>query len=469
MTDPIIRCDPADRDRVVARYKPHTPQAVREVCARGHAAYGAWARTPGPRRGEVLYRAAGLLEERADEVGRAITLEEGKVLSDATAEVIRAVAILRFHAGQAERSGGQIADSGSSATVAWTRRRALGVVGIITPWNFPIAIPTWKLAPALAAGNSVVIKPSSLAPGAVLTLVEILHEAGVPGEVLQVVLGSSSVGEALADDRHVRAVSFTGSNAVGNALGARLSARGVRFQGELGGNSPLVVLADADVELAARLACDGAFLAAGQKCTATRRVIAEEPVYDAVLESMGRLADAMKVGPGNEDGVQVPPLVDAAAAQDVLAAVAQARDQGASVASGGGAPDGHLARGNFVRPTVLYDVGPGMEVLDAEVFGPVCAVLPAEDFDGAVECANSVRYGLSASICTNNLARAMEFIERSEAGMIHINRATPGADPHLPFGGVKASSASGYREQGQAAVQFFTEEQTVYLHWENTT
>ncbi len=376
----------------------------------------------------------------------------------------RAAAVLHFHAGEAERLGGALADAAQDATLAYTRRRALGVVGLITPWNFPIAIPAWKLAPALAAGNTVVIKPSSSAPGAVLALVEVLHEAGVPVDAVQVVLGGAVVGLALADDPHLRALSFTGSTAVGEDLGRRLGAGRVRFQGELGGNNPLVVLADADPLRAVELACQGAFAAAGQKCTATRRLIVEQPAYETVLAAFARRARELVLGAGAGEGVDVPPLIDFPAAEAVLDAVAQARKLGAAVLSGGARPDGELRHGSFVAPTVLADVRPGMRVIDEEVFGPVCAVQSARDLDDAIELANAVPYGLSASICTNDLARAFRFIERSEAGMVHVNRPTPGGDPHMPFGGLKASSASGWREQGTEAVRFFTEQQTVYVH-----
>lgn len=460
----IICRDPADRREIVARYEPHTPAQVAEAAGRAQAAQADWGDTPGPRRAEVLYRAAELLGRRAAELARLIVAEEGKLLSDAAGEVGRAGSVLRFHAGEAERMGGELADSLERSTLAYTRRRALGVVGLITPWNFPIAIPAWKLAPALAAGNAVLIKPSSLAPGAVVGLVEVLREAGVPEDAVQVLLGGAAVGEALVDDPRVRAVSFTGSTAVGQLLAQRAQARGARFQGELGGNSPLVVLADADVEQVVELACQGAFGAAGQKCTATRRLIVERPVYESLLEGLARRAGEMVVGPGGRVGVEVPPLIDTAAAERVIEAIHQARALGALVATGGERANGELSHGSFVLPTVLYEVAPGMRVLDEEVFGPLCSVTPAADLDEAIALANAVPYGLSAAICTNDMRRAFTFVERCEAGMVHVNRATPGGDPHMPFGGLKASTASGYREQGSEGLRFFSEQQTVYLH-----
>ncbi|HVR06393.1 MAG TPA: aldehyde dehydrogenase family protein [Solirubrobacteraceae bacterium] len=460
----IVCRNPADTRQVVARYAAHDAQGVAQACARAAAAQPAWGALPGPRRGELLYRAAELVERRVERLARTIVAEEGKLLADAAGEVRRAAAVLRFHAGEAERGGGQLADAAQPGAVAFTRRRPLGVVGLITPWNFPIAIPAWKLAPALAAGNAALIKPASAAPGATLGLLDALHEAGVPHDVAQAVLGGAQVGGALVDDPRVRAVSFTGSTAVGRELAGRVTARGARFQGELGGNNPLVVLADADPALAVELACEGAFAAAGQKCTATRRVIVQEPLYQKLLEAFARRARGLRMGAGDDPAAQVPPLIDSAAAETALQAVVQARTLGATVLAGGERPDGALRHGSFLAPTVLAGAQPGMRVNDEEVFGPVCAVLPARDLDEAIELANAVPYGLSASVCTTDLAAAMRFVAGCEAGMVHVNRPTPGADPHMPFGGLKASTASGWREQGGEAVRFFSEQQTVYVH-----
>ncbi len=475
----IVCRNPADTRQVVATYEATEPSEVSAMCARARAAGVRWGKLPGPGRGELLHRAADLLRRRGEQLASRIVAEEGKLLADAAGEVERAVAILHFHAGEAERLGGELRDAAQAGTLAFTRRRALGVVALITPWNFPIAIPAWKLAPALAAGNAVVIKPSSSAPGAVLELAEVLHEAGLEPDLLQVALGGSEVGLALADDPHVRALSFTGSTAVGRMLAQRVQrlGRDVRFQGELGGNNALVVLADADPEQAAELACEGAFAAAGQKCTATRRLIVEEPLREAVLTAFARRAQELVVGPGAATGVQVGPLIGSAAVESALEAVTQARRLGAEVRAGGARPASELLRhGSFLEPTVLSveptarsDVGArmadaGMRVLEEEVFGPVCTVQGARDFDEAVALANAGPYGLSAAVCTNDLSRALDFVERSTAGMVHVNRPTPGADPHMPFGGLRGSTASGWREQGAEAARFFSEQQTVYLH-----
>lgn len=466
MSGELILRDPADAREVVATYSTHDAAGVTAACDRAAAAAPVWAAMTGPQRAAVMHRAANLLEDRVDAVAAGITREEGKLLSDARGEASRAVAVLRFHAGEAERIAGEAADAGDPGTIAFTRRLPLGVVALITPWNFPIALPAWKLAPALAAGNAVVIKPASRAPGGVLALVAALNDAGLPPGTVEVVLGGRVVGTALADDPRVAALSFTGSNAVGEALRARVQGRGARFQGELGGNNPLIVLADADVDHAVATAVAGAFGAAGQKCTATRRVIVEAPLYEPVLAGIVAGAKALRCGPGTDAAAGMPPLVDRTAQAEVLAAIEQAREAGATVAAGGRAPGGELEHGCWVEATVLTDAGPGTTVIDDEVFGPVVAVLPAADADEALALANATPYGLSASVCTNDLGGAFAFVAGIQAGMVHVNRPTPGADPHLPFGGVKASSGSGYREQGHAALEFFTQGQTVYVHHE---
>jgi len=455
--------DPADVRQIAATYETHTPADVAAACERAAGGAEVWGRTPGPRRAAVLHAAATLLEQRADQIAADITREEGKLVSDARGETLRAAAVLRFHAGEAERTHGEAGDAGDPGTLAFTRRRPLGVVALVTPWNFPIAIPAWKLAPALAAGNAVVLKPSTRAPGGALALVAALKDAGLPDGVVEVVIGGADVGTALADDTRVAALSFTGSNAVGDAVRERVQARGARFQGELGGNNPLIVLADASIERAASIAVSGAFGAAGQKCTATRRVIVEQAAYEPLLKAMVAEVEQLKTGPGLDASSQVPPLVDKDAQSEVLDAIEQALGAGAEAVAGGRAPDGELAHGAFVLPTVLAQAGPGMTVVDDEVFGPVCAVLPAGGVDEAIELANATPYGLSASIVTNDLRGAFRFVERIDAGMVHVNRPTPGADPHMPFGGVKGSAGSGYREQGRAALEFFSQTKTVYV------
>ena len=461
MTSSIERFNPADTRELVSSYEVASPKDVAAACDRAAASAEGWTRTPGPKRAECLYRAASLLDQRAEATATAITLEEGKLLSDALGETKRAAAVLRFHAGEAERASGEAGDSGDPGTIAFTRRRPLGVVGVITPWNFPIAIPAWKTAPAIAAGNAVVLKPASRAPGGALAFAQALADAGLPEGVLETVIADPESANVLVEDDRIRALTFTGSNAVGEMLRARITARGARFQGELGGNNPLIVLADADLDHAVATATGGAFGAAGQKCTATRRVIVVESIYDEFVERLSAAADALVVGSGLNADVDVPPLVDLQAQTEVSEAIKHAVSHGATVTTS--RSDFEIERGCYVAPTVVVGAQAGTPLIDDEVFGPVCAVLSAVDTSEAIEIANSTPFGLSAAICTNDLVGVMDFIQRIDAGMVHVNRPTPGADPHLPFGGVKGSSASGYREQGRAAVEFFTEGQTVYI------
>ncbi len=463
MTRTLECHNPAAAQELVSSYPLDDAAAVTAAVDSAERAAPGWGTTPGPRRAAVLERAARLIEERADTIAADMVLEAGKLLVEARGEALRAASVLRFHAGQAERVSGAAGDAADPGTIAFTRRRPLGVVGLITPWNFPIAIPAWKLAPALAAGNAVVMKPSSRAPGGALALAAALQDAGLPEGALEVVIGGADVGSALADDPRIAALSFTGSNAVGMALSARVAQRGVRFQAELGGNNPLIVLEDADLGHAVTTAVAGAFGSAGQKCTATRRVIVAASVYDDFAERFVAATEALVVGPGGDPASQVPPLIDARAQREVLEGVEEARGKGAAVLTGGDAGGPELDGGHYVRPTVLADVPVGTAVLDDEVFGPVCVLQYAADLDNAIELANRTPYGLSASICTRDLQAAFAFVERIDAGMVHVNRPTPGADPHLPFGGVKGSTASGHREQGEAAIEFFTEGQTVYL------
>jgi acyl-CoA reductase-like NAD-dependent aldehyde dehydrogenase len=455
--------NPAAADELVSSYPLDDAAAVTAAVGAAQRAAAEWAATPGPRRASVLEHAALLIEERSEEIAADMVREAGKLLAEARGEVLRAAAVLRFHAGEAQRVSGTAGEGADPGTIAFTRRRPLGVVGLITPWNFPIAIPAWKLAPALAAGNAVVMKPSSRAPGGALALAAAIDDAGLPQGALQVVIGGAEVGATLADDPRVAALSFTGSNAVGMALSERVAKRGVRFQAELGGNNPLIVCEDADLGHAVATAVAGAFGSAGQKCTATRRVIVAASVFDDFAQRFVAATEALVVGPGDDPASQVPPLIDGRAQREVLEGIEEARGKGAAVLTGGEDGGPELAGGHYVRPTILADVPVGTAVLDDEVFGPVCAIQYATDLDDAIRLANRTPYGLSASICTRDLGAAFAFVERIDAGMVHVNRPTPGADPHLPFGGVKGSTASGHREQGEAAIEFFTEGQTVYL------
>jgi alpha-ketoglutaric semialdehyde dehydrogenase len=457
------RRNPADEREEVGVYPRSTPEDVGAAVEAADKATRQWGLVPGPRRATVLHRVASILEAEIDDAARELTCEEGKTLAEARGEVTRSVNIFRFFAEQARSVGGETADSEEPGTMIFTRRRPMGVVGLITPWNFPIAIPAWKAAPALAFGNTVVLKPASLAPAPALRLADALTRAELPPGAFNVVIGEgSAVGDALVGHPKISAISFTGSTGVGQEIRSRLASAGTRFQAEMGGHNPVIVLRGADLDTAARIVADGAFLSAGQKCTATRRAIVEAPVYYEFTKRLAAVASEMRVGNGLDPSVTVSPLVGTKQRDEVVAEVDRAREEGAELLVGGRGPKGELAHGAFLEPTVLTEVDPGMKIAQEEVFGPVCAVLRASSVEDAIALANGVRYGLSAAVITRDIAEAFHFIEGIDAGMVHVNRQTAGVDPHMPLGGMKASG-SHFREQGRAAREFYAEEQTVYL------
>ncbi|HEY8486461.1 MAG TPA: aldehyde dehydrogenase family protein, partial [Limnochordales bacterium] len=419
---------PADWSDQVAWVASSDETDVQEAVAAALEAFPAWrARSP-LARGEVLLRAAAILRGRVEEIARLFSREEGKPIGESRAEVVRAAQILEFFGGEGARLAGETLPSARSEVFLFTLREPLGVVGIITPWNFPIAIPAWKLAPALVAGNTVVFKPASQAPVTGLMLVQALVEAGLPPGVLNVVLGSGGVvGKALAESPHLQAVSFTGSTAVGSRLYREVTGRGLRCQCEMGGKNPLVVLADADLEMAVQLALDGAYRSAGQKCTATSRIIVERPVARAFTEKFVQAAGALKVGHPLEEDTYVGPVVDQQQMETILSYIRQGVEEGAQLVLGGRRrTEPPLERGFYVEPTVFTGVTPEMTIAQEEIFGPVAAILEAADFEDAVRLANATRYGLSASICTRNLSLAHRFIRQVEAGVVGVNLPTAG-------------------------------------------
>jgi aldehyde dehydrogenase (NAD+) len=414
----------------------------------------------------MLYRAANILESRADQVAREMTREEGKTLPEARGEVGRAVNILRFFGGEGARLGGQHAPSERDRVFIQTRRRPLGVIGLITPWNFPIAIPAWKTCPALIAGNAVVLKPSDLAPLCALRLVEALDEAGVTKGALNLVTGpGSKVGAEIVENPSVRAISFTGSEGTGGGIAVEAAKRRARVQLEMGGKNPTIVLADADIPDAVNVVVNAAFFSTGQRCTATSRVIVEEPILDRFTSALVERTRALKVGNGLEAGIEIGPSIDDKQLATVLDYVGVGAGEGAKVLTGGTRlTDGPHARGYFSSPAVLGDVAPEMRVAQEEIFGPVLAVMPAQSLDHAVELANGIRFGLSAAVCTRSLTSAYEFINRIEAGLVMVNLPSAGVEYHVPFGGSKASSL-GMREQGPVAIDFYSELQTAYVKY----
>jgi acyl-CoA reductase-like NAD-dependent aldehyde dehydrogenase len=458
--------NPADTREVVGLFARSGQEDARRAVEVAREAQPKWAAVPAPKRGEILYKAAGLLESRADAVAREMTREEGKTLPEARGEVGRAINILRYFGGEGARLGGEAIPSERPRVFIHTMKKPLGVVGLITPWNFPIAIPAWKLCPALVAGNAVVLKPSDLSPLCALRLVEVLDEAGVAKGALNLVTGpGSKVGHELVTNPAVRALSFTGSETTGASIAVECAKRRARVQLEMGGKNPTIVLKDADVAEAVEVVTNAAFFSTGQKCTATSRVIVEEAVLEPFTKALVERVRKLKIGNGLEPGMEMGPSIDDKQLNTVLEYVEIGKKEGAKVALGGGRlADGPLAHGFFSAPAVLTEVAPTMRVAQEEIFGPVAAILPARDIDDAVAIANGIRFGLSASICTRSLSAAFEFINRVEAGLIMVNLPSAGVEYQVPFGGSKESSM-GMREQGSVAVDFYSELKTVYLKY----
>jgi aldehyde dehydrogenase (NAD+) len=432
---------------------------AREAVAAAKDAFAEWSRLPAPGRAAFLTKSADAIEARTERIAQDMTAEMGKPLREARMEAARAATILRFAAGEAWRPIGEVYAASVPLQRLYTVRRPLGVVGLITPWNFPIAIPVWKLAPALIHGNTVVLKLGYEAPRTGLHVAECFAEAGLPAGVLNVLTGAgSTVGAELVASPDVRAISFTGSVAVGHTVRDQATARGCRVQLELGGHNPLVVTADAELDRAVEAAYAGAFWSAGQKCTATRRIFVQETVYDRFRDAFLARVAAGRVGDPADPETEVGPLVNEGPMDDVLAAIERGRAEGGTVLAGGGERNGD---GYLVAPTVFEGVEDDAYLSCEEVFGPVTSLYPYATLDEAIERANAVPFGLAASIFTRDLHAVQRFSEELQAGILHVNSQTAGADVHVPFGGIKGSG-HGPHEQGRAALEFFTEAVTVY-------
>jgi len=422
-------------------------------------AFPAWAALPAPARAAFLFKAADAIEARVEQIAQDMTAEMGKPLREARMEAARAAMILRYSAGEAYRPAGEVYEPSVGNQTLYTRRRPLGVAGLITPWNFPVAIPVWKLAPALIYGNTVVLKLGYEAPRTGLHIAECFAEAGLPAGVLNVLTGAGSrVGAELVSNRHVRALSFTGSVAVGHAVRNEATARNCRVQLELGGHNPFIVMSDAELDRAAEAAFAGAFWSAGQKCTATRRILVQDAVYDAFREKLLARIAAAKVGDPSDPATEVGPVVAAGPFDEILAAIERGTAEGGTIAAGGARASDE---GYLIAPTVFENVADDAFLSCEEVFGPVVSLYRFSTLDEALQRANAVDFGLSAAIFTRDLHATQRFANELQAGILHINSQTAGADVHVPFGGLK-SSAWGPHEQGRAAMEFYTETVTIY-------
>src|SRR5216684_426677 len=458
--------NPANTDEIVGLFSKGTAQDVADAAAAAAAAFPAWSAMPAPARGNLLYKAADIMDRKFDQLGADMTREEGKTLPEAKGEVRRAINILRYFGGEGSRMPGMLVPSERDRVHMFAIRKPIGVVGLVTPWNFPSAIPAWKLAPALICGNTVVLKPASAAPLSAWRIVEALHEAGIPKGVINFIAGSGGeLGQALIDAKPLKAVSFTGSCDVGNWLHGEASKRRLRIQLEMGGKNPTIVLADADFNSAVENTVNASFFSTGQKCTATSRAIVEDSIYDKFVAALVERTKKLKVGNGMEPGIDIGPAVDQAQLETDLKYIEIGKKEaGAPKVGGRRLTGGAFDTGYFIEPTIFTGVTESMTIAREEIFGPVLAVMRARDFEDAMRIANNIPFGLSASIQTSNVSRVFDFVQKMEAGLLTVNLPSAGVEYQLPFGGAKDSSF-GPKEQGPAALEFYSDYKTVYLKY----
>jgi acyl-CoA reductase-like NAD-dependent aldehyde dehydrogenase len=457
--------NPACRDQVLGHFAESTTEDVGCAVEAAHRAWKTWREVPGPERGAVLFRAADIIERRSEELAFVLSAEQGKVLVESRNEVVRAVKELRFCAGEASRIDGDTLPSEKRNGLAMTVREALGVIAAIAPWNFPVLTPVRKIGPALAYGCTVVFKPSNLTPWTAVKLMEVFKEAGVPNGVVNLVLGrGQGVGEALTRHPLVRGISFTGSTNIGAEINGQVARRLVKTQLELGGKNPAVVLSYNDVSIVAQQISAAAFTCSGQRCTAVSRVVVLERLVSELTEALVEQIRKIRIGPAWDAESTMGPLITDQHRASVLRHVAAGLDDGGRICFGGQMPElGELAHGAFLEPTLIDRVSPGNLLARHEVFGPVLAIVPVRDTNQAFEVANSVEYGLAASIFTRDLDEALRFTRESETGMVHVNHGT-NSEGHMPFGGVKGSGLGAY-SIGHSNQEFFTSLKAVYFQY----
>jgi alpha-ketoglutaric semialdehyde dehydrogenase len=462
----IQSINPANTDEVLATCQGASAQDAQKALDAAAKAFPAWKKTPAPARARVLDRFIKLARDRKEELARIMTREEGKILSEARGEMEKGINLLEWFAGEGLRFMGITAPSELPNNLLYTIREPLGVVSVITPWNFPWAIPCWKIAPALVAGNTVVFKPASLTPWQAVEFAKLLQEAGLPDGVLNLVIGSgSAVGDPLVQDKRVKAVSFTGSNSIGQRVHNTCGERGVKVTCEMGGKNPCVVMDDADLDLAFGGVMKGAFGSTGQRCTATSRLILQEGIADEFVRRVVEGAKKIKVGNGLDETVGMGPSVDAHQMETVLDYIETGKKEGLKLLAGGKRlTDGDRAKGFFVEPTVFDNVPTKSRLFQEEIFGPVLSVHRVKSYEEAVAAANDVPFGLTSAIYSRDMTTCMRFVDDIEAGMVHINSPTIGGEAQVPFGGVKGSGV-GEREMAKEGINFFSEPKTVFLDY----
>ena len=458
--------NPANRDELIGIFPASSKEDVELAIEAAREAYDGWRLTPAPKRAEIIFRAAQILVERKEDFAHEMTREMGKILGETRGDVQEAIDMAYLMAGEGRRQFGHTTPSELPNKFAMSVRSPIGVTGLITPWNFPMAIPSWKIMPALICGNTVVIKPAEDTPLSTHNLVQVLEEAGLPRGVVNVVFGKGTVvGKAILDDPDVNLVSFTGSTDVGRIVSEACAPSFKKCHLEMGGKNIIVVMDDANLELAIDGAIWGGFGTTGQRCTAASRVAVQKKVYSEFVEKFVTRAEALKVGDGLDAATNMGPCINEQQLNTVIKYVEIGKDEGAKLATGGHRLEsGPYARGWFYEPTIFIDCDPKMRICQEEIFGPVVSVIPFESFDEALAIANGVKYGLSAAIYTRNVNQAFRAQRDLETGIVYVNAPTIGAETHLPFGGIK-NTGNGHRESGDAALDFYSEWKTVYIDY----
>ncbi|WML52547.1 aldehyde dehydrogenase family protein [Neobacillus sp. PS3-12] len=461
--DVIASINPANKE-IVGYVQSSTREDLNEAVQAAKVAQKLWKKLSGVERGNLLFKAADMIEKNIDDIAKTMTREMGKTFPEAKGETARGVAILRFYAGEGMRKMGDIIPASDGTALQFSKRVPLGVVGLITPWNFPVAIPIWKTAPALIYGNTVVLKPATETAVTAAKIVECFDQAGFPNGVINLVTGKGSViGQGLAEHEDIAAVSFTGSNTIGKQIEMAAAARGAKYQLEMGGKNPLIVANDADVDLAVAAVMSGGLKSTGQKCTCSSRVIVQSGVYEEFKNKLVAEVRKIKVGNGLDSDTWMGPCASEGQYNTVKYYIQKGIEDGAKILVGGDSPESEeLNNGFYVNPTVFDEVTSSMTIAQEEIFGPVIALMKVETIEEAIAVANDVEFGLSASIFTKDITSILTFIDDIEAGLVRVNYETAGVELQAPFGGMKASSSHS-REQGEAAKEFFTTTKTVFI------
>ena len=459
----FLNINPADTSDIIGEFPQSTDGDVRMAAEAAREAYKTWRLVPAPKRGELLRKAGQILEARKDELAREMTREMGKIFTEAKGDVQEAIDTAYYAASEGRRLFGYTVPSELPNKFAMSIRQPIGVAGCITPWNFPLAIPSWKIFPALLCGNTVIFKPAMDTPKTAHTFVEILIEAGIPEGVINLVHGGDDAGKAVVADPNIQLISFTGSSETGKIVAQHCAAQHKRVSLEMGGKNAVILMDDADLQLALDGVIWGAFGTTGQRCTATSRLLLHEKIHDKFIEMLVRRVERLRVGNGNDAGVDMGPVINAEQMQRILDYIELGKQEGATCIIGGTRlTENGLAKGFFIAPTIFINVKPEHRIAQEEIFGPVLSVLKFKTFEEAVKILNSVRYGLSSSLYTHNINLAFQAIRDFEAGITYINAPTIGAEAHLPFGGVK-ETGNGHREGGWQVYDFFSETKTVYV------